>query len=703
MKLRGTKIFGTMAAWLALASALYASETFQLKNDKVQLEIDGRGNLVSLKNLVTQREYAGGQGLWRIIYQDGLSLEESLNAEEVPVEVKKTAPDEIQLSYGGDFPVSVACRLIGDEIIFTSEIKNDSAGKILREFQFPMIKNVQLASNSEFYWTYSAGVRYHPIPGWLKSGGTAYRGQDDKVLEKSSLYPGSLSMNYYVINEPDNALYIACNDPKFEKNLHLLRIRKIGDEYRDIDLAMVKYPFLKPGQSKIFAPYTVSPHAGDWHVSAKKYRRWAESSWYRHVPIQKSFLDDNGFQRVILRHQYGELLYRYDQLPEIYRAGKEAGLHTILLFAWWKEGHDYGYPEYHEDDTQGGDEALKKYIKQVQDEGGKICLYFNGQLIDVSTDFYKEKGKHLSVKLADGSEHFERYPFGGAGTALRVFGNRTFVTGCPATKEWPEILKTFVDRAIALGADGIFFDQLGWASKMCWDPTHGHDVPCTDIMHYKSEMVKEIEEYIRLKKPDMSFGTEWTSDPTLAHVDYTHNSYVNTKIVKKDRNGVPVTRYAPMTFYTFPEIRTTDREIYDDTDVERRVNLAILRGWRSDVCVYRCRAMINEAPKYKAYLTKANVLRDKYRDTILNGTFCDTDHAVSDSKQIFYSTFTAGDKLALVVNQAHLDSTKATLTITGYSYVESDGLGGFTVEGNGDKATVELKKNGLAVLIFKKK
>lgn len=57
------------------------AETFQLKNDKVQFEVDDKGNLVSLKNLVKNREYAGGKGLWRIIYQDGLSLEESLMSE----------------------------------------------------------------------------------------------------------------------------------------------------------------------------------------------------------------------------------------------------------------------------------------------------------------------------------------------------------------------------------------------------------------------------------------------------------------------------------------------------------------------------------------------------------------------------------------------------------------------------------------------
>ena len=61
----------------ALVSLLFAAslnaEIFELKNDKVQFQVDEKGNLVSLKNVVANREYAGGEGLWRIVYEDGLS------------------------------------------------------------------------------------------------------------------------------------------------------------------------------------------------------------------------------------------------------------------------------------------------------------------------------------------------------------------------------------------------------------------------------------------------------------------------------------------------------------------------------------------------------------------------------------------------------------------------------------------------------
>lgn len=98
------------------------AEIFELKNDKVQFQVDEKGNLISLKNLVQNREYAGGEGLWRIIYQDGIMLEESLESKDAPVSVEKK-DGKIMLSYGGEFQVKITCWLDGDEIRFSPELK----------------------------------------------------------------------------------------------------------------------------------------------------------------------------------------------------------------------------------------------------------------------------------------------------------------------------------------------------------------------------------------------------------------------------------------------------------------------------------------------------------------------------------------------------------------------------------------------------
>ncbi|MBQ6534533.1 MAG: hypothetical protein IJI37_05120, partial [Opitutales bacterium] len=452
-------------AALAFSASLALAETYKLENEKIRFEIDANGALVSLKNFETNIEYAaGGGGLWRIIYQDGASLEERLDSESVPVKIEK-AGDMLILEYGGEFPVKVRCSLVGDDVRFVAELENASKGKILREFQFPLIQNVKLPEESEFMWTYSGGQHFPNVHWFIRGGYTSYMGQDNKEVSRFIMYPSPASMNCFLINHPNAALYFANHDPNFGKTLHLARLPNISKtglhEYGLPTFGMAKYPFLKAGEKKVLPEYVVSPQTGDWHKSMKKYRAWAESSWYKKLPPTKDYKESNGWQRVILRHQYGKVLFGYDKIPEIYTAAEQAGMHTLRLYGWWKEGMDAGNPNYSEDDTQGGDAELAKQIKAVQKRGGKVNLYFNGQLIDTSTDFYKTVGKDICIKLMNGSPHLERYPFSGDGTALRVFGNKTFAVGCPYTKEWRDKLIEIADRAISLGADGIYYDQMG--------------------------------------------------------------------------------------------------------------------------------------------------------------------------------------------------------------------------------------------------
>jgi len=696
-----------LAACVFSASMVFA-ETYKLENGKIRFEVDGNGRLVSLKNFETNREYTkGGGGLWRIVYQDGLSIEELLDSENVPVKVEKKG-DSLVLDYGGEFPVKVNCRLEGDDVRFVAEIKNASKDKIFREFQFPMIRNVDVPDDSDFMWAYSGGHKFKNPNAFVRGGFTAYMGQDNKEVQRYILYPGRTAMNCFLINEPNSALYFANYDPNYGKTLHLGILPNVSKEglreYGKPTFCMVKYPFLKPGESKVLPEYVVSPQTGDWHKSMKKYRAWAESSWYKPRAKTKDYLECNGWQRIILRHQYGKVLFGYDKIPEIYSTTEDIGMHTIRLYGWWKEGMDAGNPHYSPDDTQGGDAELAKQIKAVQKRGGKVNLYFNGQLIDTDTEFFRTVGKKICIKRTDGTPHIERYPFGGDGTALRVFGNKTFAVGCPYTKEWRDKLIEIADRAIGLGADGIYYDQMGHDVLPCADPTHGHPVPFMEINKCKHEMFKSVCEYIRAKKPGMTIGVEWVCDPIAPLVDYVHNCYGPQDIDGKDKNGRPYVRYAPLYQYAFPEYSTCDTTLFDGHDIVRRVNHSLMRSWRSDVSVYRCRATVDAVPAYRNYLKKANALRDRFRDLILNGLFRDTDLATCSNPQVFYYTYENGNRMAVITTQWHLPFAKANFKpADGYKYVEHGGIGDYTVEADGDVVKTSLKKEAIVVIVFEKK
>ena len=293
--------------------------------------------------------------------------------------------------------------------------------------------------------------------------------------------------------------------------------------------------------------------------------------------------------------------------------------------------------------------------------------------------------------------------FGGDGTGLRVLGHKTFATACHGTDEWESVLKGYVDRAVSLGVDGIFFDQLGSGSQVCWDASHKHKVPCTDMMKYKSEMLGKIRAYIKAKNPNLAFGTEYVGDATSQHVDFVHSCGMDYAVIKYEPNGKPVLRHVPLFKYAFPDVVVSDRTIRDDSDIERRVNLCLMWGYLTDVEIYRCRATIDQAPHYKAYLAAANKLRDKYRSLILNGAFRDRDLAEVSNKKLDYTTFENDTRIGVFVANSWLKkSESATVSVAGAEFVEADGMGDFKVSGKGSKVGVSLSKDALALLVFKK-
>jgi len=201
-------------------------------------------------------------------------------------------------------------------------------------------------------------------------------------------------------------------------------------------------------------------------------------------------------------------------------------------------------------------------------------------------------------------------------------------------------------------------------------------------------------------------GIEWICDPISMHSDYTHGVYQNLTLTagRNTPGGVPRTAHAPMFQYTFPEVHTTNREIYNNQDVPRRMNLTFMRGWREDAGVYRCRATVDEAPVYKEYLTKINRLRDEFRDETLNSILRDTELATSSNPDLEYQTFETDDKIAVVATQSFKAKMVSTFTVDGASkLLKTGGLGDYKVKGDGNKIDVEVGKDGLVVLVFKKK
>jgi hypothetical protein len=154
------------------------------------------------------------------------------------------------------------------------------------------------------------------------------------------------------------------------------------------------------------------------------------------------------------------------------------------------------------------------------------------------------------------------------------------------------------------------------------------------------------------------------------------------------------------TRYAFPEVVLSDREIRDDTDIERRLNLNLLVGLRSDVEIYRCQGLVSMTPMYQAYLGKINALRKRY--PVLMATYRDTvGLSNSDPANLNARLFTDGAETAVVATTFGGRAGGGVVSVPGKTFVRSDGIGGARVAADGNGARVDLDANALAVLLFK--
>lgn len=693
-----------IAAAALVGTSLGLAET--IENSRVRLTIDEEGRLTELTNVATGQNYAAGRPLWAMFYREGDSLENRVAVESSRARVSRRG-EALVVRYeevharGGALAVQVEmeARLEGDEVHWSASLSSRQPKITITEFHFPLVGACRFRPGQALIWSDSGGQRFEDPRARIRRAYTAYGTADQQGIKLYGSYPGlHAGINAFVFAGPGEGLYFGSHDPSFQQTLHLLTLKG-----NDVTAGFVKYPFLDQGKSWRVTGYVLSPYSGDWHVAARKYRAWA-NSWYKPVRKPEWVRQMTGWQRVIFKHQYGEILHPYTEIPKIAADGLASGIQSLLIFGWWKAGMDHDYPNYVCDESQGGCAALKTQIARARTQGAKIQIYFNGDFIDPDSEYCRKQGCPEAVKDLRGSFPHLDVLFSGEGTLTQAHLRKILLWACPAAKQWREKLRGFADQAIGLGADAVFYDSLGSNDFLCADPKHGHPVPFTRITAVRAELFRELREYIKSKGRDIAIGTEIPTDIVAQHADFVHNIAGVGDLLPSPAGTKPRTENFLEWFrYVYPEITLSERAIYDDRDVERRVNRALMLGLVSDVDVWRCRGTIRDTPVYREYLTRANALRTRYAAFLLSGTYCDTDHFTLSNLAVDARSFRAGDRMAVVLTQSHMAKAATGLSVPGYALAESGGLGEYGVKPSATGAQVELARNALAVAVLVRK
>ena len=668
--------------------------------------------LLSLRNLQTGTDYAGGGGLWRLYYNTTERKEiEVTPAGQAPA--VKLEEDAIRITYNRlfsegdtlDMGLELTLRLQDGQLKCAARVENREPHTIVRELHYPLVGDLVLPEGFRLLTTHTGGQLFDNPQKAIADIPTRalYMTPAQKFRQLDLQYPRNAAADCFAFTGEREGLYFGSHDPSLQQTWHGLRAYPSQGEqcatgrwqdFGRLEAGFYRYPNAVCGQVWTNDCSVLVPYCGDWTETARLYRTWADNWWEKQGPVQWA-REMTGWQRIIFKHQYGEYLRRYSDLPgRIFEAGQNAGCNAVLAFGWWDEGMDNGYPDYSPDASQGGDEGWKAAVEAFRAKGGRLIQYYNGRLIDVESDFYRS-GEASKVSNHDntGREFTEHYKFTGEGTTLGYYDSRTFVIADMSQRSWRDRLLRMADRALATGADAVFYDQLGVAEEFPdWDLSG--EFPVQDLFtgRYKAESLKEIRDYVKARNPEFGLGTEWLSDCTAQYCDFVH-------IV--EFTALPES-FPEWFRYAFPEVIWSDRCVRDEADMTRRVGNTLLKGLRNDIEVFRCRGLIDETPHYQRYLKQVNDVRHAFPE-LLTGRFIHTDGIQCSNPELTVRGFADWgenpEHITIVATSLEGGQRAGRIRVPGYHLAERRTIGEAHAFTSG---SVSLRQGSFAVLRFER-
>ncbi len=558
--------------------------------------------------------------------------------------------DSLLAENGVRYPIALTLtvRTAADgALAFSAQVKNGSAARI-NELQYPLLELTRIAGDFEedvLYAPRGLGARI-PFPyRAARHAHTEYMAADYKNIWSLSTYPGQMSMPWFGIHSGGHFLSLSRREETCRITGFATGTEPRGACERRLIMTVCSYAAIRPGEEAVLSGYRVAAYVGDWRTEADSYRAYANATYLSdlvgvdgRIPHKESIRRLDGWQRIILKHQYGEIYHTYADLPRIWREGVKYGIRMILLFAWWQEGMDNGYPNYQPDEALGGADALRAAVDEIHAAGGRVILYANGHIMDAATDYYRTEGHRYTMKNIEGMEYREFYKFANNGTMLRFGGHKTFVPGCHGTPQWRAKVEELGERERALGSSGVFFDQLNCCFNLCFDDTHEHGARIDEEPRFRIDTIERIRAGLC---EDEWFGTEWPMDRISPRIDFTHGCGPSTAF-REDA-------YPYIFRYTFPEALISNRMAHDEkAGYRRELNYAFVHGLLFDVALWRCRIdSIDDCPNYAAYLKQLTDLRSAYRDFFTEGAYDMLPDGLPDT--VRGAQYTRGDRRILAL------------------------------------------------------
>lgn len=305
-------------------------------------------------------------------------------------------------------------------------------------------------------------------------------------------YPSVLSMQFMTLHNSSRAVYIACYSTGEETlTLNAGVLKKLSREC--LGLSVNHYPFMENGKWQ-------SPECGfailqgDWHAAADLYAGHMRGKFT--PPVLPEWIKNgfHGWVQILMQFEHEIPLFRYCDIPALFKKILPTGMNIIHIAAWNGRGHDTLYPDYDINPELGTLEEMQAALEEVKAMGGRSILYTNGRLVDPDSEFYKNGGSKSVCMDKNGETYTERY-----------FNSVTFNVACPACEDYRSYLTGQIRRLYELlGAQGVQIDQISCnQGYLCYDKNHGHPTPATNFLPGVDREMLEVRNMHKSIHPDL--------------------------------------------------------------------------------------------------------------------------------------------------------------------------------------------------------
>lgn len=524
--------------------------------------------------------------------------------------------ENLASEWGGTYPVRFVLEAKAEDglLVFTPTVINKGKDFRINECQAPYAGFTVIDGPKEKdFMVLPRALGRKIVNPWkyMEDQTPNFYNHDENETVLAMPYPRS-SMSWYGVQSGSKFLYVA----RYDANMTFCNLsihHTIGGQ--DLIMGINHLPMARPGENITLPSTSIGLLEGDWRAGADRYRAYADASFFKVTKKSDWIRTMPGWQRLTFNTQYGEQHFKFSDLPKIYEIGKRYGVNTIFMFGWWKEGMDWGYPDYTEP-YPGAFEELKANIKKVQEMGGHIVLECNCHFLDMDTDFYKQFGDDVKILDINGHDVRSQYGYPGRGEFRAAYGKRQFPLICTGTEKWRnQVLDQLKFLGTMVGPDCVFADCYGGCPwQPCFNHKHEHGYRVDQEGFYKMKFWKEAQAYS--EGAGNVLGTEVLTDLGAAYTQFVHGGLSGHSFVINGDDFPELFRY------TFPEVITTNRGVRcSKGQYDRQIKYAMLSGMRMDGETFTCRATLDKDEAYAQVIKFCADNLVRYGDFFFYGKF----------------------------------------------------------------------------------